>query len=375
MFLLIGGCVSNPSRSPGEVEADLARALEKTATGLPDGTVASLYVHSPSRGITVKLQADSDGPVATAAPPFHGASVGKLFTAAVVGMMVDEGTVTFDTPVASVLDPGVLDGLFVVDGIDYQDTVTVAHLLSHTSGAADYYGDSGVNGFSVSDLMVNEPERRWSPAELVDFSRREQSAVGTPGDRYHYSDTGYIVLGLLIEAVSGQAFTEVLAERIFEPLGMDRTWMPFRSVPLTGSTELRAAWVQGTEVSTFPSITADWSGGGVASTEEDLIRFSTALWSGRLVSPATLQAMTVYDHQFMKGVDYGLGIMRYRFGEFFFLLKDYPDMVGHMGVLGTQLFYDPVNDLHIVISLGSDAAIEDSVRLLIRALGMVRLVP
>lgn len=62
--------------------------------------------------------------------------------------------------------------------------------------------------------------------------------------------------------------------------------------------------------------------------------------------------------------------MEYRFGDFFFLLKSCPAMVGHMGILGSQAFYDPVHDIHIILSLGSDTASEDSVRLLIEALGI-----
>ncbi len=61
--------------------------------------------------------------------------------------------------------------------------------------------------------------------------------------------------------------------------------------------------------------------------------------------------------------------MQFRFGEFFFLLASYPKMVGHMGVLATHMFYDPKSDLYIISSLGSDKAMEKSVRLLIEALG------
>lgn len=193
-----------------------------------------------------------------------------------------------------------------------------------------------------------------------------------PGQAFHYSDTGYTVLGLLVERLTGASFETVLDREILSPLGMDRTWMPFRGSPRSGSPgPLRAAWLHGHDVSRSASITADWAGGGIASTEEDLLKFQQALWSGRLLSAPTLAALQSFDHVFQKGIGYGKGLMQLRFGEFFFLLGSYPKMLGHMGVLGTQMFYDPTRDLHLIVSFGSDAAMEDSVKLIITVLGIV----
>jgi D-alanyl-D-alanine carboxypeptidase len=98
--------------------------------------------------------------------------------------------------------------------------------------------------------------------------------------------------------------------------------------------------------------------------------FQQALWSGRLLSPQTLQALLSFDGVFRQGIHYGKGMMQPRFGEFFFLLGAYPKMVGHMGSLATHMFYDPVRDLHVILTLGTDAAMEDSVKLIISMVGV-----
>jgi len=353
--------------SPETATQRIGGALEAAVRGHADRAGASVLVHSDTLGLHVLVRADPAGPDA-----FHVASIGKVFTAVLVGRLIDAGVLRLDEPVRPLLPPGTLDGLFVVHGTDHQAEVTVDHLLSHTSGIADYFDDPASGGKPVSTLIVEDPGHSWIPAELLDFTRNQQAAVGTPGQAYHYSDTGYIVLGLLVERLTGAPFATVLDRQILTPLGMDRTWMPWRGSPRSGSPgPLRPAWLHGSDVSRSASITADWAGGGMASTEEDLLKFQQALWSGRLLSAPTLAALQSFDHVFQKGIWYGKGLMQLRFGEFFFLLGSYPKMVGHMGVLGTQMFYDPARDLHLIVSFGSDAGMEDSVKLMITVLGIV----
>jgi D-alanyl-D-alanine carboxypeptidase len=364
---VFAGCAPRARLTPDEAESRIREAFEKATRGHAEWAGASVLVHSDALGIHTLIRADPEGPDA-----YHIASVGKIFTAVLIGRQIDAGRIGFDSRVSPFFEPGFLDGLFVRKGRDYQGEVTVGQLLAHTSGAADYFEDPAKGGRTVSELIVEEPDRIWTPLDLVDFTRREQEAVGMPGETFHYSDTGYIILGLLAEELSGMPFDELLAREILGPLGMERTWMPFRSHPAGGGGEkIRRAWLHKTEVSTFPSITADWAGGGIVSTEEDLLRFQQALWSGRLLSGKTLSEMQEFDGVFRRGIHYGKGLMQYRFGEFFFLLKDYPPMIGHMGILGTQLFYDPENDIHLIVNFGSDDATGDSVRLIIRVMGIL----
>lgn len=294
--------------------------------------------------------------------PFHVASIGKVATAVLMMQLIDD----LDTRVAHLLPRGTLDGLFVVNDTDHASEVTVRQLLDHTSGIADYFGGRTLSGPSVKELMLAEPDRFWHPVDLLDFTRTRQRAVAEPDQRFEYSDTGYIVLGLLIEQLSGRQFHDLLNERIFAPAGMDDSYLMLRSAAAKGARAIAPAWLDDTEVSAFSSLSADWSGGGIVSTLDDLARFSSALHSGELVSASQLAEMQRARNRFRPGIHYGTGLMQVRFHEFFFTLRGLPRPTGHIGVLATHLFFDPVNEATIVMNFGSTREMVRSFRSLIQ---------
>ncbi len=368
VFVWLGKAASSPLTIL-QLEAKVRRLVRRhgsktTLTG------ASVGIYSESQSLDLILRHDERQPEA-----FHAASVGKLFTAVMIGKLVDEGLLTFDSNVASILPPDTLAGLFETNGVDHQNEVTVSQLLSHTSGVADYFGDEPAADESVARLMAKEPKRSWNPMSLIEFTRVNLNCVGAPGEHYHYSDTGFVILGLVVESLTRAPFEQSVHESIFQPLGMRRTFFPGRTRPEAGSAELRSVWLEGRDLRDAESLTADWAGGGVASTERDLLTFSTGLHSGTLLSDTTYRHLCLFDWRFRRGMGYGHGMMEYRFGEFTPLLRGYPGMIGHMGILGTQLFYSPELDLHIVINLGSSDAAEKSARLLIAVYGLALRLP
>ncbi len=222
-------------------------------------------------------------------------------------------------------------------------------------------------------VVVSEPDRMWEPLELLEFSRAFQRPVG-PG--FTYSDTGYILLGLMLEHVTGRQFHELLHEKIFGPVGMTRSWMPWRSAPSTGGWAIAPFTLGKVEASHFRSVSCDWAGGGIASTLGDLTLFSRALFGagmvdgtfvgGQLLSGESLARLAAVRNRFRAGIRYGTGMMQLRFEEFFFLLRGMPRPVGHIGILGTHLFYDAVHDAHIVMNFGGTTEMVPSFRTLIQ---------
>ena len=120
------------------------------------------------------------------------------------------------------------------------------------------------------------------------------------------------------------------------------------------------------EASTFRSVSCDWAGGGIVSTLADLSAFGRALHEGRLISGESLARLSAVRIRFRRGIHYGTGMMELRFEEFFFLLRGLPRPTGHIGVLGTHLFYDAVNDAHIVMNFGGTTEMVRSFRTLIQ---------
>lgn len=327
---------------------------------------------------------------------FHVASIGKTFTATLVMQLVEAGAFTVETPVSALLPRDELDGLFDTTGSTDAagGSAMVAHLLTHTAGVADYFDGRVTTGRPVRDLVITEPDRLWTPADLLEFSRTRQRPVGRPGERFSYSDTGFILLGRILEQATGRAFHELLHERIFTSLGMRDSALLFRSVPANdrGGAAAAAEWAQPpgaataaiaaeastgtslgiaplrlgrTEASTFRSLSCDWAGGGIVSTPDDLVAFDAALHRGELVSRESLEWLAEPRNRFHVGIRYGAGMMQVRFGGFSPFLRGLPRPVGHIGVLATHLFHDSVHDAGVVLNFASTREMSRSFRTLI----------
>lgn len=295
--------------------------------------------------------------------PFHVASIGKVFTATCIMMLYEEGKLHLDDCICKYLDRSLLTDLFVFEGIDYSENVTIDQLLAHTSGCNDYFEGIHKNDENIVDDAIKNPEKFYHPIDLLEFSALKQKAVAKPGTTFAYSDTGYILLGLILETVERKALGSILEERIFSPLQMHHSYLMFYS---NKHTEIAPVWIQNVEVSTYNSLSVDWAGGGVISTLKDLVLFQKALHSFQLISEKSLHLMIQAKHKYHVGIHYGLGMMSIRFEEFFFLLKGYPQFVGHTGVLATHMYYDKDRDLHFIMNVGSDAAMNASFKMMIK---------
>lgn len=263
--------------------------------------------------------------------PFHAASIGKLATSALIMQEVEAGRLELTSPVAELLPSTDVNGLFA------SPTATLEQLLAHTSGTPDYFEGKVSNGPKFIDMVVGDPAHHWTPAELLAFSRERQRPLAEPGKRFAYSDTGFVLLGRIIEEHTGQDFTTALRERIFVPADMTNSVLWLRE---PGPDHIAPAWLNHAEVSGFESITCDWAGGGIVTTLDDLSKLVTSLSDGTLLQPETWSVMTEARHRFRAGIHYGLGAMELRFEGFMPLLRGLPRPVGHIGVLGTHAFID-----------------------------------
>ncbi|HIW32476.1 MAG TPA: beta-lactamase family protein [Candidatus Paenibacillus intestinavium] len=137
---------------------------------------------------------------------YHSASIGKTMCAAIYGMLVDEGKISYDDKISSWLADDILKGLFVIDGIDYKDQVTLQQLLSHTSGVGDYFEGPVTSGKPLLAMITTNPDLSFTPEKLLAFTRENQEPVGLPGQQFYYTDTGFILLGLMLEAIEQKKY-------------------------------------------------------------------------------------------------------------------------------------------------------------------------
>lgn len=290
---------------------------------------------------------------------FDAASVGKVFTATLLMQLVERGRLALSDPMVRHLPEREHAGVFVHDGVDHAAQVTVEHLLTHTSGAADFFLDRTHGGPRFRDRMLADLDRFWTPADLIDHTRRFQRPVGRPGRRFRYSDTGFDLLSRVVEEVGGASLGDQLHERIFRPLGMERACLVLRTMPGGGpadpvehgrALDLAPIVLAGVDVSRRQALSVDWGGGGVVATPGEFVRFSQALHAGELVSPAGLARMARFEHRLRPGIHYGAGLAQVRYGGMVPLLGGMPRAVGGIGLSAAHMFAIPERDIHLVMN-------------------------
>ncbi|MUT64684.1 serine hydrolase [Paenibacillus sp. NEAU-GSW1] len=296
--------------------------------------------------------------------PYHSASIGKTMLAAVCGILVDEGKISYDDKIGDWLNADILKGLFVIDGADYSDQVTIRQLLSHTSGVGDYFEGPVKKGRPMLEMITAEPDHRFTPEELLAFTRENQEAAGKPGQQFYYSDTGYILLGLMLEAIEGKSYSAILDENLFEPLGMNDSYFMFDNDD--EPSDIIGIYANGMDLSGKKALSVDWAGGGVVTTMNDLLTFITALENGSLLSDEVYSQMTDFSHRYEKGIYYGMGMMKFDFSELSFLLGSMTDVYGAVGATGTYALYDKKTETVFIANFGSLDFTEKSIEELVK---------
>jgi D-alanyl-D-alanine carboxypeptidase len=266
------------------------------------------------------------------------ASLTKTFTSAVIMRLVEEGRVGLEDSVARYLPEQHLD-----------KRITVRMLLDHTSGLFDVFLAPGIDR-----ALQSAPSTAWTVSRALAYRRK---AYFAPGTRWHYSNTNYMLLGLIAERVTQDTLAAEVRRRFLTPLGLAGTWTQAVEPPrdplahgyaLTGTraTPRQRDLSDGTRVVPFTSIiTAIDGAGAVASTSRDLATWATDLYGGHVLSGATLDTM-VADQQrtvaYIPGVRYGLGVQVYSVGPW--------TTLGHSGLLlgfRGQMRYVPALGLSI----------------------------
>ena len=245
-----------------EGETKIVERFQKTFKNSKYSKTATLLVHSDRLKIHVKSSAgilEDQKSQVTPNQPFHTASIGKIFTSVLIHQFIESGKLSLNDSVQKILGADVLKNLFVYEGIDHSEKVTISHLLTHTSGVDDYFDSVDKKNKSVIDEIITNPDKFWTPIDLVNFTRTNQRAIAPPGAKFHYSDTGYILLGLIIEKITAKKLEVVLQEKIFTPLVMKNTYMYLRSEPSDKiKLPVSTMMLRDKNVTGFKSLSADW---------------------------------------------------------------------------------------------------------------------
>src|SRR5919106_6512945 len=235
------------------------------------------------------------GPPIRADMPFFIASVTKLYIATVVMKLHEGGQVRLSDPISTYLSGELTKGLHRLGGVDRTEEITVRHLLGHASGLPDYLEERPRGGRSLLERVVEEGDTAWDIHDIVRIVRGLRphfppQPLQEGRYRIRYSDTNYLLLIAVIEAVTGRRQHDAFEHLLFRPLHLRHTWLPGHSEPLAPTGDPAAIWYRDRPLH-IPQAMSSFR--DLYSTLDDTIAFLRALVGGEMFEdPATLDLMT-----------------------------------------------------------------------------------
>ncbi|KAH7395460.1 beta-lactamase/transpeptidase-like protein [Cadophora sp. MPI-SDFR-AT-0126] len=330
--------MANLGSQKSRVEEALQATLQESVDAGVPGIVAAI---SSSKGLLWSSSAGyadiEDSKSANTVHVFGIGSITKVFVAVVILQLIEEKKLTLTTKLGDLLKPEILDG--IANAAD----ATIDRLLSHTSGVESWEDDPTwrVEGRG-RDL---DPARIWGKTDTLKYIRRPNPSGPKPGE-WDYSNTGYTLLGLVIEKLTGNTAESEIRVRILHPLGMRSTYFEGFEEPGEGPVTSRYHWATETFIkeagicpiftrpkgdlinASASNLSVEWAAGGIVSSASDLLKFIISLRDRRLVSASSLDVMRTW--QLVEGgTEQGHGIFRWPSP------KGYGTWIGHHGgVLG-----------------------------------------
>ncbi len=261
---------------------------------------------------------------------FRLGSLTKQFTATLILLLQQDGKLNINDPI----------GKYLTDTPPAWAKITLANLLGHTSGIPSFTGFKEFHTWSMNPHSAEE--------EIALF--RDKPLDFEPGSKFVYSNSNFIVLGAVIEKVSGKKYADQLRERIFEPLGMKDSGLDSDELVLPKRANGYVPGPHGIEVARSESMTVPWSAGSIYSTTGDLLKWEHGLFGGKILNADSLKLMTTPG----KG-DYGLGV--------FIENRDGVRVVSHGGGIegfNTNLMYAPEKQIAVIVLSNVNGGAPDS---------------
>lgn len=306
---------------------------------------AYLLVYSEKLNLNINIAEGYTGTLpASPDQANHLASVGKLFTATLIGMLYERGLLAFGDRIAKYLDADLMNGLHVYKGKEYSGEITIKQLLNQTSGLNEVF-------FPLLKKMINDPGLDITVREALQWGKSNLKPLFEPGRKHFYSDTNYLLLGLVIESITQKPFHVVMHEMIFDPLKMENSYINGFSLPkaepLLPSAHIYLYNTNFTDNKQVAQI--DYAGGGVIAPLSEYLIFMKALVNHRLVRGDTLDRM-IHDD-----VRMGFPVLGFRYGYSVWKPTAIPVLMprkfycwGCVGSTGAFMFYHPQTESYII---------------------------
>jgi D-alanyl-D-alanine carboxypeptidase len=337
----LAGQASCPVAETVALRASIQSLLDSIVSARPDIAGAVVHVEAPKRCLSWSGAAGvsdrATGAKLSPDQPHRMASNTKTYVAAAALRLVEEGKLKLEAPIAGLLSTESVETLR--RGSYDPDVITVRHLLTHTGGVFDYAMSP-----AYQEAVFSSPSKRWTRDEQLRGAMTTGKPYGAPGTVYKYSDTGYILLGEIIERLTGQPLAAALRSLLnYERNGWKATWLETLE-PVPAGTADRAHQYVGT-VDTYawdPSFDL-YGGGGLAATMRDMAAFTRALFEGKVYRKKETLDLMLTQPSVPTERSYRHGI--------YSRVVDGVTGYGHTGFWNTFSFHFPDRDLTVAASL------------------------
>jgi D-alanyl-D-alanine carboxypeptidase len=299
-----------------------------------------MYVENAPEGILIQKGVGTIGRNDTLIDEdyqYNIASITKTVVATIILQLMEEGKLALDDHASQYLadiDYLRFSDLLLMDGESHSDKITIDQLLQHRTGIASVFNDTETR-FNVS--VLTHPKRQYSPERFMDtyfdYHLNERPHF-KPGEGYFYSDVNYVLLGLIIEQITGESLPDQIRRRVLQPMGMDETYFEFYEDEVSIGKRLDS-YLGPINMTRFINTSYEWAGGGLVSTTEDMAIFIEGLFDLELFEKeATLDLMIdntanrADDETYARGINhYSLnGVTYYGHGGFYgSLLAHHPE--------------------------------------------------
>ena len=359
-------------RPAADPEAALQTLLDTAVEGDELIRGVALHVDSPALGLDWEGAAGMADPetgiLMTPANPVRIASNTKTFVSAAILLLWEDGKLGLDDAVADHLADEHLE-LLRGDGYD-PEAMTIRHLLTHTSGLFDHGGAEEYGEAIVADLMYP-----WTRTEQLRGAVEWGDPHGSPGEVYTYSDTGYILLGEIIERTTERPLAEAVRELVgYERLGLDATWWEIIEPKPPGAPKRAHQFLGDLDVTDSHPYYDLYGGGGIASTVGDMAVLFRALFTGGVFSEAgTIDTMlTTIDgvRALADAKETALPPGAYRMGVWVVEVEGFT-AYRHSGFWGTAATYVPDLDLAVATTINQGEGPMLHIELVDRAIAIV----
>ena len=356
LFVLVSRSVAaqwSPVSPFGSYDTTLGSRIQ-AAMQVVYGKTFSYEQHGVAASVIVPGLPQWDGAVGTSDDTkpmtpdlnFEIAKCTKSFTAALIFTLEDSGQLSISDPISNYIS-----NISSYPNVDPQ--ITIKQLLEHSSGLYDFIDDDPTNAL-FNDAYFTNPTKRWTPDEIL--QNYVKGRLFTAGAAYNYSNTDYLLLGMIAEKAAGDSLSKEIHRKLLLPLGLAHTscgWAD--SVPTNFAHNFTAAPDENTlafdlfSVNKTAQLSLMNSAGGMISSVADLAKWSSLLYSGKLLSNQAMSEMMTINDWGDSVTHYGRGVLRLEYGP----KKFYGDS-GSLPGFHTMMFTNPIDSVTFVICMNSD---------------------